>query len=82
MALTMSSANPSSDFAVRLRGAGLRPTRQRVALARVLFESGHRHVTAEGLHAEVKATKIPDVLDVQAKLTDVRGEYLASQDAT
>jgi len=55
----MSSANTSSDFAVRLRDAGLRPTRQRVALARVLFESGHRHVTAESLHAEVKAAKIP-----------------------
>lgn len=54
----MSSANPSCEFTVRLRKAGLRPTRQRVALARVLFEGGHRHVTAESLHAEVKATKI------------------------
>ena len=61
MALTMSSANPSSDFAVRLRDAGLRPTRQRVALARVLFEGGHRHVTAESLHAEVKATTNPGI---------------------
>lgn len=55
----MSSASPSPDFVARLREAGLRPTRQRVALARVLFEGGHRHVTAESLHAEVKATKIP-----------------------
>ena len=53
----MSASTP--DFANRLRAAGLRPTRQRVALARVLFESGHRHVTAESLHAEVKATRIP-----------------------
>src|SRR6202042_1584469 len=59
MAVAMSSTNPGSDFAARLRVAGLRPTRQRVALARVLFEAGHRHVTAESLHAEVKATKIP-----------------------
>src|SRR5581483_11567562 len=63
MALAMSSTSPAtihgSDFAARLRVAGLRPTRQRVALARVLFEGGHRHVTAESLHAEVKATKIP-----------------------
>ncbi len=30
-----------------------------MALARVLFEGGHRHVTAESLHAEVKATRMP-----------------------
>jgi len=36
-----------------LRQAGLRPTRQRLALGRLLFESGDRHVTAEQLHAEV-----------------------------
>ncbi|MBV9860163.1 MAG: transcriptional repressor [Alphaproteobacteria bacterium] len=36
----------------RLRAAGLRPTRQRVALARLLFENGDRHVTAEQLHGE------------------------------
>ncbi len=36
----------------RLRGAGLRPTRQRVALAKLLFGAGCRHVSAETLHAE------------------------------
>jgi Fur family iron response transcriptional regulator len=35
-----------------LRHAGLRPTRQRVALAKLLFGSGDRHVTAEILHGE------------------------------
>jgi Fur family transcriptional regulator, iron response regulator len=35
-----------------LRGAGLRPTRQRVSLARLLFASGDRHVSAEILHEE------------------------------
>jgi Fur family iron response transcriptional regulator len=35
-----------------LRRAGLRPTRQRVALAQLLFAGGDRHVTAELLHAE------------------------------
>lgn len=39
-----------------LRAAGLRPTRQRIALARQLFQVGDRHVTAEALHAEVLAT--------------------------
>ena len=38
-----------------LRQAGLRPTRQRLALGRLLFGSGDRHVTAEQLHAEVSA---------------------------
>jgi Fur family transcriptional regulator, iron response regulator len=37
---------------MRLRAAGLRPTRQRVALAELLFRSGHRHLTAEALHGE------------------------------
>ena len=49
----------SPDFPTRLRASGLRPTKQRVALARVLFEAGHRHVTAESLHAEVRATRMP-----------------------
>jgi Fur family iron response transcriptional regulator len=42
-----------------LRGAGLRPTRQRVALARLLFAEGDRHVTAERLHEEALASKVP-----------------------
>jgi Fur family transcriptional regulator, iron response regulator len=45
------------DFTARLREAGLRPTRQRVALARLLFDGESRHVTAEGLHAEVRARR-------------------------
>ena len=53
----MSGTSP--DFTARLRAAGLRPTRQRVALARLLFEGEHRHVTAEGLHAEVRGTRLP-----------------------
>jgi Fur family iron response transcriptional regulator len=35
-----------------MRRAGLRPTRQRVALAKLLFREGDRHVTAEMLHDE------------------------------
>jgi Fur family iron response transcriptional regulator len=37
----------------RLRQAGLRPTRQRVELAGLLFQDCDRHVTAESLHDEV-----------------------------
>lgn len=36
----------------RLRDAGLRPTRQRLLLADLLFGQGHRHVTADMLFAE------------------------------
>lgn len=35
-----------------LRMAGLRPTRQRIALAELLFSGAHRHVSAEQLHGE------------------------------
>jgi Fur family iron response transcriptional regulator len=44
-----------ADKASRLRGAGLRPTRQRMALAQLLFTEKDRHVTAEALHGEVTA---------------------------
>src|SRR5207253_7666582 len=43
----------------RLRRASLRPTRQRVALAKILFGSGDRHFTAEQLHAEAVAAHVP-----------------------
>ncbi len=36
----------------RVRKAGLRPTRQRIALAKLLFAKGDRHLAAEELHAE------------------------------
>lgn len=38
-----------------LRQAGLRPTRQRLALGQLLFGAHDRHVTAEILHAEAVA---------------------------
>ena len=43
------------SFAInKLRAAGIRPTRQRVALAKLLFEGSDRHVTAEGLYADAR----------------------------
>jgi Fur family iron response transcriptional regulator len=36
----------------------LRPTRQRVALARLLLENGDRHITAEQLQGEARAAAI------------------------
>ena len=50
---------PAPDIAKRLRAAGLRPTRQRVALARLLFDGCDRHVTAELLHEEAQVRKVP-----------------------
>jgi len=41
-------------MAAELRHAGLRPTRQRVELGRILFAKGPRHVSAEDLHAEAE----------------------------
>lgn len=38
--------------AIQLKAAGLRPTRQRVALAGLLFRHGDRHLTAESLFEE------------------------------
>jgi Fur family iron response transcriptional regulator len=54
----MTGARPYADALARLRRAGLRPTRQRLALAKLLFESGDRHVTAEGLHGEAESAAI------------------------
>lgn len=45
-------------LADRLRRAGLRPTRQRMALARLLFDGHDRHLTAEQLHAEAAARDV------------------------
>lgn len=42
-----------------LRRAGLRPTRQRFALAALLFGKGDRHVTAEILYEEAREAGMP-----------------------
>ncbi|MCH8239337.1 MAG: transcriptional repressor [Proteobacteria bacterium] len=42
-----------------LRQSGLRPTRQRVALAELLFARGDRHLTAERLHEEAVSNDVP-----------------------
>jgi Fur family transcriptional regulator, iron response regulator len=43
----------------RLKDAGLRPTRQRLALAKLLLENGPRHITAEELFYEARSAGIP-----------------------
>jgi Fur family iron response transcriptional regulator len=42
-----------------LRSSGLRPTRQRMALAGILYAHGNRHISAEGLHEEAMTAKVP-----------------------
>jgi len=49
---TKTQVPPKNEMASRLRRAGLRPTRQRLALGGLLFAQGDRHVTAEALHQE------------------------------
>ena len=44
---------PYSKALKCLQDVGLRPTRQRLALAKLLFDGDDRHVTAEVLHNEV-----------------------------
>jgi Fur family transcriptional regulator, iron response regulator len=46
------------DDEALLRAAGLRPTRQRVALAQLLFSQGNRHVTADMLHSEAARSNL------------------------
>ena len=50
--------NSGEKSVARLRDAGLRPTRQRLELAGLLFSEGDRHLTAENLHAEAQKAGI------------------------
>ena len=58
MTATAAAPRPFSNALELLRAAKLRPTRQRLALARMLFEKGDRHVTAEQLHGEAQAASV------------------------
>jgi Fur family iron response transcriptional regulator len=50
--------NDNAQAAGRLKAAGLRPTRQRLALAGLLFHQADRHVSAEALHDEAIAAGV------------------------
>jgi len=54
----MSSERPFSEALARLRAADLRPTRQRLALCKLLFDGGDRHLTAESLHSEALSADV------------------------
>jgi Fur family iron response transcriptional regulator len=48
----MTVSQSTADIRQKLHFAGLRPTRQRMALAELLFAKGDRHLAAEDLHSE------------------------------
>ncbi len=54
----MEKKRPYSQAIKGLKDAGLRPTRQRLALAKLLFEGADRHVTAEMLHREASEADV------------------------
>lgn len=64
----MTDARPYTRLIDRLKASGLRPTRQRLALAKLLFDgtgegalaagTRNRHVTAEQLHGEAMAAEV------------------------
>lgn len=54
----MVGTRPFSQALDRLKRHSLRPTRQRLALVKVLFDKGDRHLTADQLHAEAAAAGV------------------------
>ena len=54
----MTKSMTEQVIAVRLKAAGMRPTKQRVALGMLLFSNGERHATAEMLHDEALNAQI------------------------
>lgn len=59
MTMQMVTETAGKDVTCMLRNAGLRPTRQRVSLAEILYSKGDRHVTAEHLHEEAVDADVP-----------------------
>jgi Fur family transcriptional regulator, iron response regulator len=55
----MNESSLSPTPSERLAAAGLRPTRQRLALTSLVFGQGERHLSAESLHDEALRAKVP-----------------------
>ena len=62
MASSNSSHMLSDEAAERLRSAGLRPTRQRIAIANLLLAGPPRHISAEQLRDELLSAGQPMAL--------------------
>lgn len=52
----------AEDLRNKVASAGLKPTRQRLALAELLFARGDRHLTAEMLYEEARQMRHPPSL--------------------
>ncbi len=50
----MTPVHPFTKTQKRLKAAGLKRTKQRVALGHLLWEGPHRHLTAESFHEEAR----------------------------
>ena len=53
----ISTFEPLNDYnqaIVKLKKNGIRPTKQRMVLAKLLFEKGDRHISAEEIFDEIK----------------------------
>ncbi len=59
MTMHMATESAGKDVTDMLRTAGLRPTRQRVCLAELLYSRGDRHISAELLHEEAVDADVP-----------------------
>ena len=61
---TRAAQQPVADLFIRrkLEAAGVRPTRQRLDLARAIFGSGDRHFTAETLYQETREIRFAPTL--------------------
>ncbi len=66
---------PYTPLIEMLKSRGLRPTRQRLALARLLFGGANRHVSAETLHEEARregaSVSLATVYNALHQFTDV-----------
>ena len=54
----MSGSRPYAAALERLKRHQLRPTRQRLALVKLLFDKGDRHLSADQLHGEAAAAGV------------------------
>jgi len=54
----MEQERPYTKVLEQLKAVGLRPTRQRMALAKLLLDGGNCHVTAEQLHSEASKASV------------------------
>ena len=42
-----------TDIVAKIRDAGLKPTRQRIAIASIIFDGTNKHISAENLYHEI-----------------------------